>query len=336
MGYQAGYFGQTYSAIAIGERAGFTNQKAYCTAIGSGAGQYNQDFFSIAMGFNAGSTGQSSNAIAIGQNVGSFRQSPNAIAIGNQAGQSSQLTAAIAIGQSAGNSNQGRASISIGRNSGQINQGSGAVSVGENSGNSNQGTNSIAIGTLAGYLNQAANSIVLNAAGTILNAPNTGFFVSPIRTTSSTTNVLVYDTVAAEIRYNNTAKSFVIEHPSKNNHYLVHACLEGPEAGVYYRGEIEMCNKLKDKYVAVVELPDYVIKLAKEFTVHVNPVVDFNDDEFEFTQVATSTVKNGKFKIYTNNPCKVNWLVFGKRFDINVEIDKNEVEVKGDGPYKWI
>jgi hypothetical protein len=83
------------------------------------------------------------------------------------------------------------------------------------------------------------------------------------------------------------------------------------------------------------------MKLAKEFTVHVNPVVDFDNElsrneEFEFTQVIASKVKDGKFKIYANNSCKVHWLVFGKRLDINVEVNKNEVQVKGEGPYKYI
>ena len=82
------------------------------------------------------------------------------------------------------------------------------------------------------------------------------------------------------------------------------------------------------------------MKLAKEFTVHVNPVVEFDNElkneEFEFTQVIASKVKDGKFKIYANNYCKVHWLVFGKRLNINVEVDKNEVKVKGEGPYTWI
>ena len=62
------------------------------------------------------------------------------------------------------------------------------------------------------------------------------------------------------------------------------------------------------------------MKLANEFTVHVNPIIEYENDEFEFTQVMSSKIKDGKFKIYSNNPCKVNWLVFGKRLNIDVEI----------------
>jgi hypothetical protein len=34
-----------------------------------------------------------------------------------------------------------------------------------------------------------------------------------------------------------TSKTFVIDHPVDPERYLVHACLEGPEAGIYYRGK---------------------------------------------------------------------------------------------------
>jgi hypothetical protein len=35
----------------------------------------------------------------------------------------------------------------------------------------------------------------------------------------------------------NTSKTFIIDHPIKKDKYLVHACVEGPETGVYYRGK---------------------------------------------------------------------------------------------------
>jgi hypothetical protein len=54
--------------------------------------------------------------------------------------------------------------------------------MGNQSGVANQGYNSIAIGNLAGVLNQSANSIILNASGSVLDAYNPGFFVSPVAT----------------------------------------------------------------------------------------------------------------------------------------------------------
>lgn len=44
-------------------------------------------------------------------------------------------------------------------------------------------------------------------------------------------------------------KGFDITHPNKPNHRLRHICLEGPEAGVYYRGRLTESN--------VIELPSY-------------------------------------------------------------------------------
>jgi len=56
-----------------------------------------------------------------------------------------------------------------------------AITMGNQSGVANQGYNSVAIGNLAGVLNQSANSIVLNASGSIVDAYNPGFFVSPVQ-----------------------------------------------------------------------------------------------------------------------------------------------------------
>jgi hypothetical protein len=107
----------------------------------------------------------------------------------------------------------------------------------------------------------------------------------------------------------------------------VHACLEGPEAGVYYRGQNEiLLNECE------IQLPDYVDALATDFTVHLTPIF-----EGKFVQLASSEVKNNKFTVYSSNGgCKFYWHVYGKRQTIDVEPDKRSVVVKGSGPYKWI
>jgi hypothetical protein len=176
----------------------------------------------------------------------------------------------------------------------------------------------------------APTSIVINAlAATAIGAPVVaGLFVAPIRSApATTTNLLRYDPLTREITY--ATKTFIINHPLDENKYLVHACLEGPEVGVYYRGTAEIL----DKYLEI-ELPEYVKTLATDFNVYVTHEFDEEIDTEPKTYAATKIVNN-KFKIYGPNG-KASWLVFGKRGDINVEPLKLSVNVKGDGPYKYI
>ena len=123
-------------------------------------------------------------------------------------------------------------------------------------------------------------------------------------------------------------KSFIIDHPLHPEKYLVHACLEGPEAGVYYRGKGEISN---DESVTV-QLPDYVSNLANTFTIQVTSIYSKERSEPNVLQV--SDVENNEFIVYGKNG-KFFWTVFGLRHDILVEPYKNSINVNGDGPYKW-
>jgi hypothetical protein len=57
------------------------------------------------------------------------------------------------------------------------------------------------------------------------------------------------------------SKNFVIDHPLKENKKLVHACLEGPENGVYIRGRVTNKNE--------INLPDYWQKLIDKNTISI-------------------------------------------------------------------
>src|SRR5690606_26299208 len=131
---------------------------------------------------------------------------------------------------------------------------------------SNQGIRAIAIGQNAGQTAQNANSICLNASGIGFAVTSVGFWVNPVRTAAGGGGVPLLSLLGNEI-VRNTDKTFVIEHPIDKNKYLVHACLEGPESGVYYRGD-SIINYKKNKTIL---LPDYVQYLASNFTVHVTP-----------------------------------------------------------------
>lgn len=244
------------------------------------------------------------------------------------AGASAQGTNSVAIGSAAGKENQGDNSIAIGANAGQNTQGSNSVAIGTSTGQSGQGSNAIAIGSNAGSYYQAANSIILNASSYDLNSNNSGFFVSPINASSNSNSMLTYNTNTSEISYD-TNKTFVINHPTKPDSYLVHACLEGPEAGVYYRGE----SKIENNQSITVKLPDYVSAFATNFSIQITPI--YEDDSDENIVFRTSRVKDNSFTVHGKNG-SFYWIVYGQRGKVEVEPKKTEVEVGGDGPYKYI
>jgi hypothetical protein len=121
-------------------------------------------------------------------------------------------------------------------------------------------------------------------------------------------------------------KSFIINHPIEEDKYLVHACLEGPEAGVYYRG----IGEIVDNNSTIIDLPYYVEAFARDFTVQITPI--YNG---KINILNSSEVTNNTFTVYGEN-CKFYWQVTGKRLDFITEPFKTDVEVKGDGPYLYI
>lgn len=88
-------------------------------------------------------------------------------------------------------------------------------------------------------------------------------------------------------------KNFKIDHPLKPDRFLVHACIEGPEAAVFYRGE----GITNDEGIAEVILPDYFEALThlEGRTIQVTPLFDSEDEDFGY--VAAGRIKNGKFKV---------------------------------------
>jgi hypothetical protein len=222
----------------------------------------------------------------------------------------------------------GTSGLALGNRAGYYNQGNSAIALGYYAGYSNQGANAIALGNQAGIYNQASNSIVLNASGVNLDASTIGTFISPVRSTSNTENVLTYNVMTKEMSYT-SAKTFVIDHPTQTDSYLVHACLEGPEAGVYYRGE----SKIENNQSVVIKLPDYVSSFATNFSINITPI--YSDDSDENIVYRTSRVKDNAFTVHGKNG-SFYWIVYGQRGKVDVEPKKSEVQVSGDGPYKYI
>jgi len=104
-----------------------------------------------------------------------------------------------------------------------------------------------------------------------------------------------------------TTKSFVIDHPTKENHQLRYACLEGPENSVYVRG------KTSD---SVIELPDYWQGLVHDdsITVNVTPIGNH--------KVWVESINNNSITIGSDGS-EYFYTVFAERKDV----DKLEVEV---------
>jgi hypothetical protein len=107
-------------------------------------------------------------------------------------------------------------------------------------------------------------------------------------------------------------KNFVINHPDKKDKKLVHACLEGPENGVYIRG------KTKDNKIL---LPDYWTNLIDHdtITVSLTPIGSHQD-------LIVKEVKENYISIQSNCSIPINcfYHIFAERKDISkleTEID---------------
>ena len=336
IGFRAGNTAQGVSSISIGQNAGSNTQGSNTIALGFSAGNLQQRYRAIAIGETAGQNSQSTNGIAIGHQAGQFSQGERGIAIGSSAGRN-QLIDSIAIGSFAGQTNQEAGSVAIGYSAAIDGQRRYNVAIGYSAGQVNQGTQAVAIGYQAGFANQHSNSIVLNASNSALNtATQNATYISPIRNDNSiTNNTLTFNTSTNEIVYNST-KTFVIQHPEYIDKYLVHACLEGPEAGIYYRGEgyTDMYHKESNKFYTVVYLPKYVEKIGTDFTVQITPISKMIYDKYP--NVTTSKVSDNMFYVSADIKCSFYWTVYGLRKTIDVEVDKNSFKLVGDGPYSYL
>jgi len=122
------------------------------------------------------------------------------------------------------------------------------------------------------------------------------------------------------------SKTFIVDHPDDPvNKYLVHSCLEGPEAGVFYRGSGEITNNKS----VVICLPAYVKKLSLDVTISVSPIYDGRLKMYNFTEL-----EGNSFTVYGENG-RFNWIAIGKRNDILIEPEKEQVNLSGKGPYLW-
>jgi hypothetical protein len=162
-------------------------------------------------------------------------------------------------------------------------------------------------------------------------------------------------------------KNFVIDHPLDPDRWLVHACIEAPEAKVEYEGTAEL-----DAGVAVVELPGYfeAATIGEGRTVHVTMLLPDDPLDVEVPgpepvlpeppwawpaqpapvvvpersqvhAVAASLPADGRFRIASSAPdgTRVAWRVTAIRADgprLDPEPLRSSVQVYGDGPYRHL
>lgn len=124
-------------------------------------------------------------------------------------------------------------------------------------------------------------------------------------------------------------KNFNIEDPRYNDpkRRLVHSTLEGPEVGVYYRGE----GRLRAGR-AEVKLPAYFEALTRKTgrTVLLTPKFETDDDVV--CNLAASSVKAGAFRVrsYNTSPEECNHAFYWEVKAVRADVAPLEVEVKRD------
>jgi hypothetical protein len=352
IGNRAGQYRQDTSAVAIGPYAGNTDQSHNAVAIGAFAGHLRQDSSSVAIGPFAGYQDQSSNSVAIGNYAGYLDQSSNAIAIGYNAGEQSQSNSSVAIGRNAGRVDQKRysvaigygagadeqnwASVAIGRAAGNSAQGSYSVAVGHDAGKSTQGDNCVAIGAFAGPTDQHDHTIVINASGTPLDTVGTNrCYMDPMRSNVPGDNAEVMwrsnkfevqtaraDSLAYWLMATGGAtriKSFIIDHPIREDYKLIHSCIEGPQIDLIYRGKI----KLKDGY-GEINIDEKNGMTNGTFEALCRDIQSFTTNETGWEPVRSKVVGN-----ILHIQCKdkesedtISWMIIGERKDKGLIRDK--------------
>jgi len=112
-----------------------------------------------------------------------------------------------------------------------------------------------------------------------------------------------------------TNKSFVIDHPTKSGMKLRYGSLEGPENGVYVRGELRGTN--------IIEVPDHWIGLVHpdSYTVHLTPIG-------RFSQLYVEKIENYNVFVADTMMCPIHcyYSVWAERKDIPKLVTEYEAQ----------
>jgi len=131
-----------------------------------------------------------------------------------------------------------------------------------------------------------------------------------------------------------SVKNFTIQHPLDENRYLVHACLEGATADVFYRGY----DIIQKGYEFVdILLPDFYSQLVKfgSSTIQLTPIGK------PFFRLGGEVIAESMIRVYLDNiydmDAKFNWEIKGERIGTAFDSEplKKDVNVQGFGPYTY-
>jgi hypothetical protein len=340
------YTGSNY--IAIGREAGYQEQESLSIAIGNQAGRANLQQSAIAIGDMSCETKSSVGSIAIGANSYVDASGGSGIAIGYNAHIDTFtpfLGAPIVIGSNATTTGNCENSILLGSNV----QVTAPIAPGNPGGlfidpirNAGTGTTIYADPTKIMWYNTENVTQPYEVCHAELESVTRTYYLywqgapEPDDQFVAVSGLYISD-VAPPVpppgppQYSyqfqiGPFKTFVIDHPKDPERHLIHGCLEGPEAGVYYRGKAEITNMES----VVIELPSYVPGWATDIMVYVTAIYDGKVKSYAASEVD----ENGKFTVYGENG-KFNWMAMGKRGSIVVEPLKTDIKVNGFGPYRW-
>ena len=124
-----------------------------------------------------------------------------------------------------------------------------------------------------------------------------------LRYNTSTSSLTVGGNVTLSGTLTAVTKSFLIDHPTKDNMKLQYASLEGPENGVYVRGRLSDNN--------VIELPDYWTGLVDESTITVNLTPIGSHQQLYVEDIIDNTVV-----VSSNDTINCFYTVFAERNDV--------------------
>lgn len=162
--------------------------------------------------------------------------------------------------------------------------------------------NAVNIGNSTGIFNSP---VTINAPLSVTGL----LFCGNIDAASITANFGAFSSVAAPF------KQFDIPHPNKPGMRLKHACIEGPEIAVYYRGKLY--NETK------IILPDYWDNLIDIETITVNLT-----PHKMYQELYVKSIEWGKYINIANNlsgPIECSYIVYAERKDV----DKLVLEYQG-------